>query len=247
MKTLFATIAIIVLSCATVAQAQVAVPPIEPPPDMETGDPGLFLDGGYGGRYGYHASTLHEGIARGVADIIRSGGEASRSMSEAAVNLAEARRMELENALNSVDVLYEGRRKLREYRAAERKPRPTLDDLARYAESARPDRLDSIHLDTASGELSWPALLREEAFSKHRDELQGVFSRRAEVGHMTAEDYSSLKQVTGAMKAELKGRLHQYPLTEYASTKRFIRSLTYEAQLPIAPIPGIAGQMRGLR
>ena len=47
------------------------------------------------------------------------------------------------------------------------------------------------------------------------------------------------------MKSELKDRIRQLPLQDYASAKRFLKSLDYEAQLPLAPAPrpGLAANL----
>jgi hypothetical protein len=236
MKTLVTSLTIALLAAATAVQAQ--DPGTTP---EETG--GLFFDNSSGESIGYRASTLQEGVARGLADQARSAGLYNQLSSEAALNLAEARRIELQNAQDSTDIFYNIRQKIRDYRAAERRPRLSRQELARLAEAARPDRLTSNQLDELSGELAWPRLLRRDAFADHRAELEDVFRRRAENGTLTVEGLLEVKRVTEALKSDLKEQVHHLPLTEYAHSKRFLRSVAYEAQLPLGPLPGIAGEV----
>jgi hypothetical protein len=238
MKTLFATLTIVVLAAASAAQAQ-------DPGTLPEATGGAFFDNSYGARIGYHASTIQEGIARGLADQARSAGLYNQLTSEAALNLAAARRAELQNAEDSVDAFYSIRQKTRAYRAAERRPRLSRESLARVAEAARPGRLTSNQLDELSGEIAWPLLLQSEAFDHHRAELEELFSRRAENGRISGEDFLQLKQVTEALNSDLKDRVHHLPLNEYATAKRFLKSVAYEAQLPVGPLPGIAGEVEG--
>ncbi len=235
MKAVLTFSTMVLLVAATAAQAQIPVPP---PPDPVGGT--LIAEGADYGRYGYHASTLQEGVARGIADGFRSAGEFNRANSEAAINLAEARRVQLENRERAVDAFYNVRQKIRDYRWAERRPRPSKEDLARYAEAARPDRLNPAELNGATGELSWPILLRGEAFAKYRAELEGLFKQRAANRSITIEEFLQIKQVANSMRSELKSRVRELPLNEYAVARRFLKSVAYEAQLPVGPLQGIA-------
>ncbi len=71
------------------------------------------------------ATTPAESYSRGIADLIRSGGHYNLSTSEAAVKAAEARKYEMENATDAIDTYFRIRQLNREYREANRRPRPS--------------------------------------------------------------------------------------------------------------------------
>jgi hypothetical protein len=190
--------------------------------------------GGFGDdfRFGFHSSTLQEGVLRGQADVARSMGIYNRLTGEGAVYAAEAGRMALENYEQYVDTYHQTRQKAREYRAAERRPRATAEDLRRYSQRAAPDRLDASELHASSGSLTWPILLRDDAFASHRQTIDAFFYKRATESELSTADYLTAKETAGMIQSELKRRVRQVPMQEYAVAKRFLKSLNYEAQLP---------------
>lgn len=227
MKTVISILTIALLAVASAAPAQGIVPPDIPV------DESFVVGGGSGGyRAGYHASTAFEGASRGFADYMRSQGQFNLDTAEAAVAAAQARQQEIDNYQQRADAYYNVRQKVREYRAAERRPRPTAEDLIRYARRARPERLSPMELDTLTGQLVWPVLLWHDAFAEHRAALEELFEKRALEQRLRTDDYLAAKQSIVALKSELKARIRELPLDDYASAKRFLRSLDYEARLP---------------
>ena len=80
----------------------------------------------YGGAFiDNRASTVGESYARGYADVVRSHGTAILANSEAAINMTQAVRRDMENRDKWTDTYFQMRQKNRDYRAAERGPRPT--------------------------------------------------------------------------------------------------------------------------
>jgi hypothetical protein len=237
-KTATSILTVALFAAASAATAQTP----EVPPDLGLG--GLFLGSGGGDfRAGYHASTAFEGASRGIADAIRSQGQFNLDTAEAAVAAAQARQQEIDNYQQRADAYYNVRRKVREYRAAERRPRPTAEDLIRYARRARPERLSPMELDTLTGQLVWPVLLWHDAFAEHRAALEEIFEKRALEQRLRTDDYLAAKQSIAALKSELKTRIRELPLDDYASAKRFLRSLDYEAQLPHGPSTRLAANV----
>lgn len=224
MRTFTTSLMIALLAAISAAEAQDTEPPLDD----------SFVVDGYGGGYraGYHSSTLQEGVPRGYANVIRSAGDYNRLTGEGAIYAAEARRMNIENYGQFIDAYYAAKQKAREYRAAERGPRATSEDLIRYSQRALPDRLDASELHALTGTLTWPVLLRDDAFKPHRQTIDAFFYKRACDDELTTADYLTARQVAGTLKSELKARIRQFPLQEYAVAKRFLRSLDYEAQLP---------------
>jgi len=93
---------------------------------------------GGGGGYGF-SSTVEEGIQRGFADVIRSAGQYNLLTAQAAVNCAEAVRLDAENRFRMVQGYFEASRLNREYQqAVNRMPDP--ETVLRYLETLRPQR-----------------------------------------------------------------------------------------------------------
>ena len=105
----------------------------------------------------HHASTVEEGAARGMADVIRSTGAANLMNSEAAKNIEDARKKYIENRLQATQTYFEMKQINKQARWGNQK-RPTQADLIRYSQSRLPDRLNHSQLDPLSGVLSWPML-----------------------------------------------------------------------------------------
>lgn len=180
----------------------------------------------------HHASTLEEGSMRGMADLVRSQGQANLDHSAAAINYSLARQNEIQNRARWTRTYFEMRRMNRAYRAQERGPPPGMQDLVRYAQAGKPTRLGPDLLDCVSGRIQWPLLLQAEQFASGRAVLEGVFAQRAQQGGIGVEDYLEIRRTTGQMKAALKDQLRQVPPSQYVIAKRFLESLAYEADLP---------------
>lgn len=186
----------------------------------------------WGWNEGYHASTAGEGYARGMADVIRSEGEYNLTTSQAAINMTEARRREIENQKEWTDTYFRMREMNREYRAKEQGPRKTREDWIRYAQMGKPNRLSPSELDTVSGIIHWPTLLKTDAYSSYRAQLDELFAERAQTGSMSGDGLVKANQITKAMLEDLKGQITQVPSSEYMRARKFIESLAYESKLP---------------
>ena len=186
--------------------------------------------------YSYHASTLEEGAARGLANIIASSGAGNYYHSQAARNYQEAISRGLDNRLKAQQTYFEMRKYNREYRAAERGPRPTAEQMARFARDRAPDRLAASELDPVTGRIFWPEILEEDAFRDQRERLDDLFALRARYrGQIGSEQYLELRHTVKSMDAELKANIAKYPPTDYVKAKNIIESLAYEASLTTGP------------
>ena len=139
--------------------------------------------GGMGGSYGGgHASTAEEGALRGMADVTRSAGAANLMNSEASKNWMQGQRMYIENRQYGAETYFNMRETNKAARAAEAGPRPTREDLERYAKARTPDRLSVSELDPLTGRIEWPMVLRDEQFKQHRDALEALYDQRSAAG-----------------------------------------------------------------
>ena len=215
MRGLLALMVVAVLLCAGLAMAQ------------------DYYYGGY--PVVNRASTAGESYARGLADMTRSAGMYNLQTSEAAINLTEAQSKYIQNRDQWTNTYFQMREANRLYREKERGPRPSMEDLVRYAQAGKPARLSPSELDTVSGNVNWPTLLQKEEFAEQRAQLEALFTNRAAEGAVGPDTLAQIRKITGAMINQLKQQLQKREISQmdYINSKRFLESLSFEAQTPM--------------
>ncbi len=186
----------------------------------------------YGWGGGYHASTAAEGAARGMADVIRSEGQARVDSSQAVINMTEARKNEIANRKQWTETYFDMRRINREARAAERGPKRTKEDWIRIAQAGKPQRLSPSELDSVAGKLSWPILLRKDEYAKSRAVVDEAFANRATTGTISPQDYKAVQKATESIAETMKKEIKEVSSLDYITAKRFLKSLSYESRQP---------------
>jgi hypothetical protein len=179
-------------------------------------------------------STVGGDIARGQAEFIRAAGEFNLNNSKTAINLQTAKSMEMDNRLRWTETFFEMRRVNRTNRALEAGPRPSMDQIVHYARMQAPRRLASTQLDPVTGEIVWPPLLTDKAFTDNREFLQGKFKERAQQGGSI--DIAQIEEVETAVddfKDELKEVGLRRSPKRYGAARTFLDSLKLEYELPV--------------
>lgn len=187
-----------------------------------------------GGGIVMPGSTAGGDIARGQAEFIRAAGEFNLNNSKTAINLQTAKSMEMDNRLRWTETFFEMRRVNRTNRALEAGPRPTMDQVVTYARMQAPRRLASTQLDPVTGELVWPPLLTDKAFTDKREFLQDKFKERARLGGSI--DIAQIEEVETAVddfKDELKEVGMRRSPKRYGAARTFLDSLKLEYELPV--------------
>lgn len=190
--------------------------------------------------YPFRASTPAESFARGAADWIRARGEFNLLSSEAAINAEEARARAIVNAEEGVKAYFRIRQINRDYRQAERGPRPTPEDIERYARAAQPAPLSPSELDTVTGRVNWPILLRDDRFTPLRSELEDLLDRWAvsrnlgRIDNFGTEQHLAVRRTTEQLEEELREDVRELHPQDYTAAKRFLRSLEYQVLQPHA-------------
>lgn len=190
--------------------------------------------GGWGGGWGWGGGgggTVAGNYLQGMASATRAAGDYNLSTSQAYVNLEEARRRNIENRKLWTDSYFEMRQANRDYRAAERGPRPTQEQWVRMARDAAPSRLSPGELDSVTGQIGWPRLLMDDRFTEGREELDKLFANRADMGgNIGISGYEKIQSSTQAMLAKLKANIRNFPSSQYIEARRFLESLAFEAR-----------------
>ena len=186
--------------------------------------------GGYGG-YGYHSSTVEEGAARGVADVIRARGIYNQLTADAIVRLEEGRRRYIENYKQAVDTYfqirdqYKARRDDEYYRQRQNRER--------RLQNRRTDvpRLSNDQLDRETGVIMWPEVLMDDAFKRQRFQFDELSSKRAERGLiLTIADREMVQHAKNGVRGVLRERSQELRSSDTILALRFVEALTNEVR-----------------
>ena len=193
---------------------------------------GVRVPPGYGSTY-HHASTYEEGVQRGYADVVRSAGLKNLLDAEAQNKWEDARKKAYDNHVYGIQKYFEGRAMNREFRAQERGPRPTEQQLYRLAAQKKPKRLGLQHLDPVTGHITWHSVLTGHEFDHDRAELDRLFAQRSIAGFLSGHELGAVRTHVHSMLAIHKHvHVGHIPTNTYMEAKRFLESLGYEALLP---------------
>jgi hypothetical protein len=188
---------------------------------------------GYGYYYD-HASTLEEGVLRGLGYLRASTGEMNYLNSLSNINNQEAISRYLDNREKNTEVYFKMRQINRAARAAERPQRLSHEQQVTIARQQAPEGLNPGQYSRELGRLNWPALLNNDAFAAERTMLDRAFATRspADVGPASAF-HGQVRQLAASLDAKLQGHLPLVSSAEYLAAKKFIQGLSVEAQQPM--------------
>lgn len=177
-------------------------------------------------------ATAAESVSRGTADVVRSAGLATLLSSAAAVNFEEARSRFLGNRLKGTETYFEMRRRNREFRDENRRPRPTSEQIFRLAREAAPAPLSPNQLDPVRGTIDWPAVLRTDTFAEYRETLDALYADRARAsGRIDWDQFQQIRASVGQMQEALREKLPEIPPQVFSQSNAFLRQLQHTAQL----------------
>lgn len=181
--------------------------------------------------YGYydHASTLEEGMANGIANIMHAAGASNLLHAQASRHYQEAYSRALDNRTKSIETYFASRRINREAVAAERGPRVTPEQVQRIVKERAPQRLTANELDPQTGRILWPALLEDDMYRADREQLDELVYKWVRFkGKIAPNEYLALQQSVKTMQVELKQHVRQYSSADYMKAKNVLEGLAYE-------------------
>jgi hypothetical protein len=183
-----------------------------------------------GGWPGYSGGGTAAGNAlSGMASVISAQGDYNLSTSAAAVNMTQAEKNDIQNRQLWTNTYFEMRATNRAARAAERGPKPTMEQIARMAKDGVPKSLDPTFVDPVTGQINWPGPLQGDGFEAQRGEVQQLFNMRARYGGLGYQDQAKLRTTVDSMAQELRGQIRQIPPTDYVACRDLLRRLNYAA------------------
>lgn len=194
-------------------------------------------------NYLRHASTATEGYLRGTADVVQAAGQANYLSSVAAVNLQQANRLRIENHHLYVRKYLENKELNRQYREKYASVPPNKEQWARITAASLPDRLREDQFDPATGELVWPHILRQAEYAAIRERVDELFASRTPDNSGDGSPLQrELASLVDGMQMLLKNNSSSMSSAQFAAANWFLKSLQYEAQLPVEPSPSLAAQ-----
>jgi hypothetical protein len=187
----------------------------------------------YGYYNGGHASTAAEGYANGLGNVLQSAGSYNLQTSQAAINLTQAQKQNIDNHVAGTQAYFEMRKINQDSRKALDTPGLTTEDSWRIAQANLPKRPTQMQLDPVTGRIYWPIGLQAPQFQKYRQQLDSLFvQRETSHGGIGYETFMQIQDVTDAMLTELKKNINQYKSGDYIQLKNFVEGLAYEAKFP---------------
>ena len=141
--------------------------------------------------------------------------------------------MDIDNKMKWTETYFEMRKTNREARAAEDGPPVTQEQAIRMAKMAAPPRLGSTQLDPVTGHIEYPPVLRDDIFAPNRQELDGLFAKRAASGGSV--QYEEIRQMQDAVSKfidVLRQNVGNYAAGDYGRARTFLDSLAREARMP---------------
>ena len=190
---------------------------------------GINVDGGYGyGGYGYgygrgHASTAEEGMARGMADVIRARGQASVDVARAATETEQARRAYQENWNYAVSSFVENRAIRDAYRADRFDTKK--EKLASYIKTRQFQPLSDVEFYESTGEINWPIGLMHPHDENGRKQVEALFAERAEKGSLEATEYIRLNKLLNDWVNHVGSHKDDFSSSDITEAIRFLRRL----------------------
>jgi hypothetical protein len=189
------------------------------------------------GSYGsYHASTAAEGFLRGRAAVIDAIGNFEVNDAQAGILLEQGRALNRENNLKQTEALHlqkkmwdEARlqaRRDREARLAEGKQLLAQRQATVYRDAYQ---LSAGELDYKTGEITWPAVLRDERFQANRDRMAELFRQHLGYGVPRANVAREIARSVDQWSRVLRSEVGAMSREDYLAAQKFLLGLKYGA------------------
>lgn len=175
---------------------------------------------GYGGYYGGYSPYSQQGMA----DIIRSSGQAAEDVSRARINNEEARSKYLDNKMKWTEIYWQ-RKRLGEAELAKdyAKDRERREQWMEATRGRKPETLSPSQFDAQTGGLEWPDALQGPAYADYRKQIEAELQLQATTG--TTANAGTIRSLAREMQTVLKGQIKQMSSNEYIAARKFLDRL----------------------
>ncbi|OHB85183.1 MAG: hypothetical protein A2V98_20430 [Planctomycetes bacterium RBG_16_64_12] len=163
----------------------------------------------------------------GMGNVISSKGNYNLATSEAAINMTQAQQNEIQNHLTYANTYFQMKETNQAYKKAQAKPRPTEEQLARWAREAAPQPVSPSEVDPVSGAINWPNVLQQDSFAAQRTALEQLSAQKAAHGSLSISDEMAARKTIESMFAQLKSQVRDVPTQDYIASKHFLQSMIY--------------------
>ncbi len=187
--------------------------------------------GGYGGYGGYGGGySPVEGAQRGMADIIRSQGQAAENISQAHINNQDAYSKYLDNQAKWTNTYWERRRRNQAEYAKDRAAFDArLKKRLEYNRNRKPEVLPPSQFDTQTGDLQWPEALEAPIYSDYRKQIEDELQLQADTG--SRSNTKKIHDAARQMQAVLKDHIRDMTPNEYIASRKFLDRLVNQVVL----------------
>lgn len=167
------------------------------------------------------------------ASIITARANARATNAKTLEILQTVRSMGLDNDLKQTKIFFDKRKLNKDYKMQYPSKRPSQETLLRYSQASTPERLNNYELSSLRGIIYWPEIFQRDEFLEYRIELDSLFVRRKvkQDGLERSLCYEA-KLIINRMYKQLQDIMREMSPAEYIEARKFIESLSYEAQLP---------------
>jgi hypothetical protein len=192
--------------------------------------PGVSVPFGYGGGYYGGGYSPVEGYQRGMADVIRSSGQAAESYSHARINNEEARSKYLDNKLKWTEIYWE-RKRLGEAELAKdyAKDRDRREKWMAANRDRKPETLPPGQYDKQTGSLEWPDALQGAIYADYRKQIEEEMEMQATTG--TSSNSTKIRNLAREMQSVLKDHIRDMSPNEYIAARKFLDRLVTQMAL----------------
>ncbi len=184
----------------------------------------------YGAGYGYGGYSPVEGYQRGMADVIRSSGQAAESYSKARINNEDARSKFLDNKLKWTEIYWK-RKRLGEAELAKdhAEDRERRQKWLASNRDRKPDTLGPSQYDTQTGFVDWPEALAGAEYASHREQIETELKIQAKEN--SSSSATKIRTLAREMQAILKGHIRDMPANVYLGARKFLDRLVNQMVL----------------
>jgi hypothetical protein len=202
------------------------------------------------GAYNFGTSAgvglLYQGLGdyyAGQGRYYEGVGAHNHANSLANINNEEAEERDIRNDEYHAMAFFNKRKMNLAHREYEDNTRPGMlnrlstEQLYNLSKERAPDRLKVSDHDALTGTINWPTVFDHPRYDDAKAALDELFARRqrfSERSGLGSQNYREVRDITQAVERDLQTAMNHVTPMEYVAAKNFLRSLEYEAQMPVS-------------